>query len=118
MRSAFGEFQAGTGHKIGNDSRDQDFARSGLRHHSSGRVNRNAADVPASDLDFAGVETRTQWQPDLQGGRAERQSASNGATGSIERRQNAVASILDQNSAMFLDHLLRQLIMAVQQSAS
>jgi hypothetical protein len=44
-------------------------------------VNGDAADIPASDLNFAGVQTRPQRQSDLQGGGAERQGAPDGATG-------------------------------------
>jgi hypothetical protein len=89
----------------------------GLRHHPGGGVNRYTADVPPSDLNFAGVETCPQRQTDLLRGRAERQRTSHRAAGSIERRQNAVAGILDQNPAMLLDHLLGELIVAIQHPA-
>jgi hypothetical protein len=38
MGSTFGEFQAGTGYEIGDNSRDQDFARLGFRHHPARRT--------------------------------------------------------------------------------
>jgi hypothetical protein len=86
-----------------------------LRHYPGGRVNRNTSDVAPPYLDFAGVKTCAQRQTDLLSRRSERQSASDGAAGSIERRQNAIAGILDQNSAMLLDHLLREEIVTIQQ---
>ena len=58
-RSAFGEFQAGASHEVGNDSRDQHFARLRLRHDPGGRVNRDTADVLTSYFDLAGVKTGT-----------------------------------------------------------
>src|SRR6202790_5172587 len=117
MRSAFGEFQSGACHEIGYDSRYQNFARAGLRHHPRGRVNRYAADITTPDLDFTSVKTCAQRQTDLQGGGAERQGTSHCASGSIECRQNAVAGILDQDSTVLLDHPLRELIVTVQQPA-
>src|SRR5258707_10192943 len=79
-------------------------------------MNGNAADVAAPDLDFTGVEAGAERQADLPGGGAERQRAAHGAAGSIERRQNAVAGVLHQISAMLLDDLLRQLIVTIKRS--
>jgi hypothetical protein len=60
MRSAFGEFQAGTGHEIGSDSRHQDFARLGFRQHAGSGMNGDGADIAASQFDFTGVKACTQ----------------------------------------------------------
>jgi hypothetical protein len=67
MRSALGEFQARAGDQVGDDSRNQDFARLGLPHDASRRVHRYATNFPASYFDFAGVETRAQMANPLVG---------------------------------------------------
>ena len=79
-------------------------------------MHRNPADVPASQFDLAGVEAGAQRQANLAGRGLERQRASNGAAGAVERRQNAVAGAFDQIAAMFVDKLLRHLIVALEQS--
>jgi hypothetical protein len=70
-RTALGKFQACAGDEIGDHPRDQNFVRAGLRHHPGGGVNGYTADIPASQLDLAGVEARAQRQTDLLGGPAE-----------------------------------------------
>ena len=57
MRSALGEFQAGTSNKVGDNSRDQDFRRLGLRHHARRSMNGYAANILAPDLNLTGVKT-------------------------------------------------------------
>jgi hypothetical protein len=79
-------------------------------------VHRYAADIPAPDFNLTGMQTGAERQADLLCGCSERQSAANGATRSVESRQNAVPCRLDQNPAMLLDNLLRQLIMTIQQA--
>ncbi len=79
-------------------------------------MNGYAPDVPASDLDFAGVKTRAQRQSNLLRGRSERQSTADGAARSVESRQNAVSGRLDQGTAMPLYQLKRQLIVTIKQS--
>jgi hypothetical protein len=54
-------------------------------------MNGNAADVPASDFDFAGMKASAQRQSDLLRGGSERQGTADGAARSIESRQNAVS---------------------------
>jgi len=66
-------------------------------------VHRYAANIPASYFNFAGVQTRAQWQTYLFGGGAKRQGTSNRTTGSVECRQNSVAHCFDQIPAMLLD---------------
>ncbi len=80
-------------------------------------MHRDAADVPASDFDFAGVEARAQRQADLPCRGAERQRAAHRARRPVESRENAVAGRLDQRAAVLFDRLFGQLIVAVQQSA-
>lgn len=58
VSAALGELQSGTGNQIGDDTRYQNLARLLLRHHARGRMHRNAADIVAPDLDFAGVKAR------------------------------------------------------------
>jgi hypothetical protein len=81
-------------------------------------VNRDAADIAASQFDLARVETCAQRQTDLPGSRTERQRASDRAARSIEGRQNAVTGGFDQISAMLLDNLSRELVVIIGADAS
>src|SRR5208337_2330465 len=90
IRTALGKLQARAGDEIRHDSRYENFFRLALRHDASGRVHGDAADVPAPEFDFAGMETGAQGQADLLGGRPERQRASDRAPRPIEGRENAV----------------------------
>ena len=83
--------QACAGDEVGYDPRYQDFVRLGLRHNTRCGMNGNAADVPASDFDFAGMKASAQRQSDLLRGGSERQGTADGAARSIESRQNAVS---------------------------
>jgi len=65
VRSAIGEFQTCSGHKIGHDPRDKDLVGVGLGHDASRGVHGNTADIPASDFDLASVKARAQRQTDL-----------------------------------------------------
>src|ERR1700687_6520883 len=116
MGAALGEFQARTGDEIGDDSRNQDFVRLGLRHDASRSVNGYTADIAASHFDLACMETGPKRQTNLLGSRSKRQRASNCAAWTIESRKNAIAGSLDQIATMFIDHLLRYLIVTVQQT--
>ena len=70
-------------------------------HDASCGVNGNAADIPTSQFDLAGMQTGAQGQADLLGGRPERQRASDRASGPVERRENAVAGDLIRDPRCF-----------------
>ncbi len=69
MRTALGKLQARSGDEIGNDPGHEDLAGVAMRHDASGGVHCDAANIAASQLDFAGMETSAQGQSDLLGGR-------------------------------------------------
>ena len=117
MRSALGEFQPGPCHKVRDNSGNENFVRLGERHDASCGVNGNAADIPTSQFDLAGMQTGAQRQADLFRRRAKSQRAANCAARSIEGRQNPVAGRLDQNTAMLCDGLNCQPVVTVQQSS-
>ena len=77
----------------------------------------NAADIPASQFDLAGMQTGAQRQADLFARGFERQRAPYRAAGAVECRENAVPCGLDQIAAMPLDRLFRDFVVAVEQSA-
>ena len=91
VRSTPGEAQARAGDEVGYDPRHKDLVRVGLGHDARCGMNGNAADVPASDFDFAGMKASAQRQSDLLRGGSERQGTADGAARSIESRQNAVS---------------------------
>src|SRR5271168_3912937 len=84
VKSAVAELEAGAGHEVGHDPRDQHFVRLRLRHDARGGVHGDAADIPAPDLDFAGMQSGAQRQADLLGGRPERQRAADRASRPID----------------------------------
>lgn len=65
MRPTLGKFQAGARNKIRDNARNKNFAGLSLCHHSGCRVNRNAADVAASDLNLTGMDACAKRQADL-----------------------------------------------------
>jgi hypothetical protein len=65
MRTSFGEFQAGASDEIGDHSGNKNLARRAVRHDASRGVNGDAADIPTSQLDLAGMQTGAQRQADL-----------------------------------------------------
>ena len=117
MRSALREFQPCPCHEVRDNSGNENFVRLRVRHDASGRVHRYSPDIPASDFNFAGMETGARRQANLFRRRAKRQGAANCAALSIKRRQNPVAGRLDKSTAMLCDRLNGQLIVTVQQSS-
>jgi hypothetical protein len=113
--SAFGKFQAGAGDKVSDHPRYQYLVRSRLRHNSRGSVHRNATDILSPNFDLAGVQACAERQADVFRGGAESERAPDGAAGTVERRQNAVACAFDQNAAVVADDLLGKLIVDIQQ---
>jgi hypothetical protein len=73
MRTPFGEFQAGASDEICDHSGNKNLARSAMCHDASCGVNGNAADIPTSHFDFAGMQTSAQraHNPVLDSGEAE-----------------------------------------------
>jgi hypothetical protein len=63
LRPAFGELQTRARYKVGHNSRNEDLARLALRHHTRCGVNRNAANIRASHLNFAGVGPARKDRP-------------------------------------------------------
>jgi hypothetical protein len=61
-----------------------------MRHDASSGVNGNAADIPTSQVDLAGMQTRAQRQTDLFAHGFKRQRAPHRSAGAIEGRENAV----------------------------
>ena len=66
-----------------------------MRHDASCGVNGNAADIPTSQFDLAGMQTGAQRQADLFAHGFKRQRAPHRAAGAVERRENAVPCGLD-----------------------
>lgn len=116
MGSSLGELQASSRNQVGNNSGDQHLSRLRLGHHTSRRVNGDTADIATSDFNFACMQTGPERQTDLVRCCAKRQCASYRAPGAIEGRQDAVAGVLDQIAAMFLDSLFSHLIVSVEQA--
>ena len=79
------------------------------------RVDCDATDIAAPDLDFSSMQTRTQGQANLFGCGRKCRRTTYGATGSIDGGENAVSSVLDQIAAVPFNRLARQLIVTVQQ---
>jgi hypothetical protein len=81
MRTPFGEFEAGAGDEIGDYPGNKNFARRTMRHDARGGVHGDAADIPASQFDLAGVQTGAQRQADLLAMVFKRQRASHRSAG-------------------------------------
>ena len=62
MRAALGEFQACAGHEVSHNFLNENFAGLRLGHDTGRGMHGYAADIPASDFDLAGMQTRTQRQ--------------------------------------------------------
>ena len=60
MRAALGEFQAGAGHEVSHNSRNENFAGLRLGHDAGRGVHSYASNIPASDFDLAGMQTATE----------------------------------------------------------
>ena len=80
-------------------------------------MNRNTSHVAIPYLDLPCVKTGAKRQADLPGCGFERQGTADRATWTIEGRQNAVASGLDQITPMLLHHMPGDLIVAVKHMA-
>jgi hypothetical protein len=59
MRPALGEFQTCSGHQVSDNSRNENFVGLRLRHDARCGVNGYSSNIPPSDFNFAGMETRT-----------------------------------------------------------
>ena len=77
----------------------------------------DAARVPASDFDFAGVEARPDLDPDALDTIDDRSSAPHGSRRSVEGRLHPVARQLVELAAVPLDLFARQLIVLGQQAS-
>ncbi|CUT13619.1 hypothetical protein BF49_4699 [Bradyrhizobium sp.] len=53
-------FSPAPGYKLGDDARYKNLLGPGLCHNTSCRVNGDAADIAAHDLDFSCMQTRPQ----------------------------------------------------------
>ena len=60
MHSPFVELQSRPCYEIGDYAGNQNFLGPGFCHDASRRVDCDAADIAAPDLDFSGMQTRTQ----------------------------------------------------------
>jgi hypothetical protein len=90
MRTPFGKFQAGASDEISDHSGNKHLARRAMRHDASCGVNGNAADIPTSQFDLAGMQTSAQWQADLFAHGFKRQRAPHRSPRAVKGRENAV----------------------------
>src|SRR5439155_1082029 len=106
-----------TDHEILYGARDDDLARASKRSHTRGDMHCDAARVPASDFDFAGVEARPDLDPDALDTIDDRSSAPHGSRRSVEGRLHPVARQLVELAAVPLDLFARPPIVLGQQAS-
>jgi hypothetical protein len=64
VHAAVFEGDVGPGDQVPHGSRDKDLAGIGRRHHSSGDVHGDTADIVPAQLDLAGVQPRSELEAD------------------------------------------------------
>src|ERR1700722_1241642 len=77
-------------------------------------MDRNAPDVAAAQLYFAGMQTGAHWQSNLVRGTAERERAPDRAARAIKGGEHTIARRLHQHAAVTLDCLTRDRVVLIQ----
>src|SRR6266568_3924967 len=80
--------------------RDEDLSPFGDGHDPGGEMNRDAADVLASDLDLAGVDAGADGQLERLELPPEAGREPDGSTGAVEGGEHAVSGALDESPSL------------------
>src|SRR6185369_2629457 len=87
--------QTRAGDEVAHGARDEDFAGARNVLYPCGGVNRDAANILASDLDLAGMKTAAHLNAERAHFRDDGGGAAHGASWAIESREKAVSQGLD-----------------------
>lgn len=93
------ELEARPGDQVTNRRADEDLAATGEGRHASSDVDGDTSDPVAGDLDLAGVDTGTDLNPERPHASDSGGRAPDGAAGTIEYREEAVACRIDLASS-------------------
>lgn len=117
MFAAIGKLDARTCNEVGDGTGYQNFVRRGEGTDAGTDVHADAGYVVAPHLHLAGVQTGPDLEVQCLRGPAEFGRAPDGASGSIEEREVAIASVLDQPAAILIKSLLNDVIQVIEDGA-
>src|ERR1700758_3645115 len=100
MCSAVFKLDAGSDHKILHRGRDEHFPRARKRRDARSDVDADPADVVATQLDFARVQSRTDLDSLTLELQAQSHSAADSARRAIEGGEYAIAGVLHKPSSV------------------
>ena len=114
--AALGQRPARPDNEVADRAADQHLVCCGQSAHARAYVNRKPADVVMREqFAFPGVQTRADLEAQVMDAVADRNRAADSAAGTIEHRERSVAERLDEPTAVALDLLAHQAVVAVKQ---
>src|SRR5215210_7424884 len=114
VHSSVLEPQIGACHQIAHRARNKHTTGFSKIHNARGGVDGDPSDIIALQLDLARVHPCANLQPEPRGGAGDRRRATNGPSGTVECRQEAVAECLDLPPTEMRKLLSNETIMALQ----
>src|SRR5436309_901416 len=97
------EAEPGAVYEIHDGCRDEDVAGVGDGHDPGRHMDRDPADVAGDHLNLSGVDAGSDREAQALGGVADGSRGPNGALGSVELGEHAVAGGLDELSPLAID---------------